>query len=788
MTNYIYIIVSLILVLIVLIIIYILFNTYKKTYENYSNANSSSLSPTSYNSTNCKPLSDEVQFPKAYNDFCNTQHTLEDVSLSQPKQNKRIQPLLSLHTLPKLHSSKKLYAYNEYCDISQGSLTNNIPYAYNEYCMTQLRLRNPLDTNNNTYVSPLAILSNSQTLSPILLPEQQDYHGRFNSSFLETSAPIILPVVPVAPATPVVPVAPATPVVPVVPVAPVVPATPIVPVTPVTPIVPVTPVTPIVPVTPVTPIVPPVAPATPIVPPVAPATPIVPPVAPATPIVPPVVPVATSAVTTLPSRPQFSTGYGDINGWYSPTISTHLLDNPITIYYEQMLRNYSPDTWKSLLRFPIIIRLPNYGLWWNWTSELENINKVIDYLGIRLGKYETHFVAATEIAEPLIWVEKQIRNEDIDEDPFYKIINTALENMLLNKINTALPNANIVLTPQEWSSCNITTNIITLHYINVGSSQYTPFSPGTDNVNSETLAIINRDWEIGAEGELNPNLTLRIEECNGICLSYKTKANKKRMYMACDIGMGHYRAMNQEWFINLSNNAKTQWLRKEIYAYISHEYSHVYQMQLIDSVVPERWHRYRTQLGERTSNSLTGWWVECFATILPFFMGFSSSGFNMLNEIENAINNIKTSNSLTASEFSTRMMYRHPYGYFPGSEYYMWAYLVATYMAQLKTWKYVLVDFYYDFQRIPSSIPINISRRTMLAPDLDKLFLHNFEKTEEQFLQDIYTKVKNETITLVSLRNWLPNGPDFNISTLIKFNWSNLINPIQFDSTQFNVI
>ena len=92
--------------------------------ENFSNVNasssSSSLSPYSYNSINCEPRSDEVQYPKAYNDFCNIQHTLKDVSLAQPKENKSNQPLLSLHVLPIMQSSKKLYAYNEYCDISQG--------------------------------------------------------------------------------------------------------------------------------------------------------------------------------------------------------------------------------------------------------------------------------------------------------------------------------------------------------------------------------------------------------------------------------------------------------------------------------------------------------------------------------------------------------------------------------------------------------------------------------------------------------------------------------------------
>jgi len=653
-----------VIVLILLIIVYILFNTYIKTRENYSNTNAGALSPSSYNSTNCKPKTNEVQYPAPYNDSCNLENSLDTfLTTSKYIKNKQLEPALSLHTLPKLHSSKKLLAYNEYCDISQSSITNKIPDAYNDYCISQIRLVPPPEIYSNVYKPPP---------EPII-PR--------TSITIPTASPRVTP--------------PAN---------------------------------------------------------------------------------NNSNVTQVHIITTRPLGYGNINGWYSRTTSTHLLDNPLTIYYEQMLRNYAPDTWKSLLRFPTVAQLPDYGSWWNWASELENINKVIDYLGTTLGKFETHFVAATEKADPLTWVKKQQRSEEAS----YNIINTTLENMLLNKINTARPNANIVLTQDEWSSCNIIANIITLHYINVGSSQYRPFSQGTDDVNRETLAIIGRDWEIGHWGDINPNLTLRVEECTGICLSYKTKANKNRMYMACDIGIGHYRAMKQEWFVNLSNNDKTQWLREQIYAYISHEYTHVYQMQLIDSVIPARWHRDRTQLGERTPNSLTGWWVECFATLLPYFMGFSFHNFDMLSKITDAINNIKTSNSLTATEFSDRMMYRHPYGYFPDptNQYYMWAYLVATHMAKLKTWKYVLVDFYYDFQRVPSTISLNISGRTMLAPDLDKLFLHNFNKTEEAFLQDIYAKVKNSKITLQSLRDMLPGGANFGIPELIKFNQSNLINPI----------
>ena len=48
--------------------------------------------------------------------------------------------------------------------------------------MSQINLRSPLETFSNTYVSPTAIIRQSQTRSRILLPEQEDYHGRFNSS------------------------------------------------------------------------------------------------------------------------------------------------------------------------------------------------------------------------------------------------------------------------------------------------------------------------------------------------------------------------------------------------------------------------------------------------------------------------------------------------------------------------------------------------------------------------------------------------------------------------------
>ena len=463
-------------------------------------------------------------------------------------------------------------------------------------------------------------------------------------------------------------------------------------------------------------------------------------------------------------------GYGSIRGWYDTRKSSYLLDNPITIYYNQMNTNYvnSNEPWK-LLNIPRTNELPNYGDWWNWTRELENINKVIDYLGNTLGKWETHIVAASELTDPLIWVKKQ----RLSVDNYYKISNTTLTNLLLGKLVNS--NDNIVLTTAEWASCNITTNIITLHYITVDSSQYRPFSPGTDRVNNETLAIIARDWEIGSRGDPSPNLTLRVEECGGVCLNYKTKTNKQRLYMALDIGIGHYNAMKQDWFLTYSDNRKKHWLRNEIYAYISHEYTHVFQNQVIEPMLPRRWFGEEENLSERNPNAISRWWLECFAILLPFFMGFRNSNFYMQDNIRNAIYKITNTPSLTATEFSDRMMYVNPYGYLPASENMVWSFLVAAYMAKLTSWKYVLVDFYYDFQRVPSNTQHLNNGEIIYLPDLDKLFLHNFDKTEQVFLQDIFREVKNGTITMAYLSNVLPDGSNFSIPNLVKFNTSTLL-------------
>ena len=449
-----------------------------------------------------------------------------------------------------------------------------------------------------------------------------------------------------------------------------------------------------------------------------------------------------------------------------------------------MNQNYVSNNqqWK-FLHLPKKEELPDYGTWWNWDVELQKINNVIDYLGETLGKFETHFISPTEIVDKLKWVPKI----NFGKEERFEIENVSLKNALTSKINASNSNAVISFTQQEWNSFNITTSIITLHYIKIGDSQYKPFSPGTDRVNNEALAIINRDWEIGAwPGSTTPNQRVRVEECGGVCLIYKTKNNRQRFYIAIDTGMGSYEHLKTPDFINKSNDYKKQWLRKQIYSGISHEYTHAFQSQIINPRLPTRWYGDETLFGERSPNAISRWWIESFASILQYFIGFSPDGFDIKGQIVLSISNIRNNNPTTSQEFADRMMYVQPYGYL--TKHY-WSFLAAAYMAKLTSWKYVLVDFYYDFQRIPSNTQTtdkDYINEIYYVPDLDKLFLHNFGKTEENFLKDLYTLIKtdttidinyflpNEGVNLITTANVLPSGSSpYNIEGFQNYNINN---------------
>jgi hypothetical protein len=243
--------------------------------------------------------------------------------------------------------------------------------------------------------------------------------------------------------------------------------------------------------------------------------------------------------------------------------------------------------------------------------------------------------------------------------------------------------------------------------------------------------------------------------------------------MGIDLGSNSTSTLNSSWFINSSSDYKKTWLRNEIYSFISHEYTHVFQDQIIEpipSLLKPRWRAEESYLGERSPGAISRWWLESFAVILPLFMGLYDR-FNLLGDINSAFNLIKNTQTLTVQEFSDRMMYRSPYGYLPGTQYHVCSYLTAAYMAKLTSWKNILVDWYYDFQRVPENniVPGPNNQGTILVPNLDNVFLHHFGKTEEDFLQDVFTKVRNNVITLNYLSNVLPGGANFGIPNLVPF-------------------
>jgi hypothetical protein len=74
-------------------------------------------------------------------------------------------------------------------------------------------------------------------------------------------------------------------------------------------------------------------------------------------------------------------------------------------------------------------------------------------------------------------------------------------------------------------------------------------------------------------------------------------------------------------------------------------------------------------------------------------------------------------------------------------------------MAKLTSWKYVLIDFYFDFQRVASDVEArNEHQNTIdLVPELDRIFQHNFGKTEEEFLKNLFRIVRSGELTFEML-------------------------------------
>jgi hypothetical protein len=97
-------------------------------------------------------------------------------------------------------------------------------------------------------------------------------------------------------------------------------------------------------------------------------------------------------------------------------------------------------------------------------------------------------------------------------------------------------------------------------------------------------------------------------------------------------------------------------------------------------------------------------------------------------------------------------MYTEPYGYLTR---FSWAILASAYMAKETSWKYILIDFYHDFQRVPSNSEATRGDQIEYVPDLDKLFLHNFGQSESDFLKDLHANIKSGEL---SLKDIFPEG------------------------------
>lgn len=467
--------------------------------------------------------------------------------------------------------------------------------------------------------------------------------------------------------------------------------------------------------------------------------------------------------TEFPNRIPY--GYGSLKGWYSSKQSDYLLDGPYEDQYNQMFKNLvnEGEEWE-LISIPTKDELPFVGTWWDWDLEIQNIKSFIKYLGNTYGKFETHFVAATEVVDELIW-------EFTPQDERFEITNEKLSNALNQKINSLNNQINIdttfTFTQEEYDTFNVD-NVYAFSYIKVGDYNFKPFSPANKRINDEVYSIIQQDKVNGGAPYL------KAEQCGGICYKYNATTNRLRTYLVFNMGFW-YKVISNEY--GNSDSDKKNIARRAIYASLAHEYNHTFQFQIIDPLGyttngTPGWYGEEDGYGETAPNAISRWWVESFAAILPMLMGSNIHPQDYYASINNSINDIKTTENLTADEFARRMVYADdPMGYGYLTRFH-WGFLAAAYMAKLTSWKYVLVDFYYDFQRVKfdNEFTRENQNNIVLVPDLDDVFLHNFGLTEIDFLQNLYNLVKNEKITILDL---LPNGVIEPLDGINQFNPSN---------------
>ena len=393
---------------------------------------------------------------------------------------------------------------------------------------------------------------------------------------------------------------------------------------------------------------------------------------------------------------------------YSQTKSTFLEPEPPTEVVEKTQQNLAPNRSKDLIILPEIF--PSiYGV--NWTTIMSNLLEFYEDLGQTLGKYEVHLIMTTD---------------DLDE---------------------------------------------------------------SDRIRSEVIARIEEDIKRDVDGNFLPgnfppwfdNLKKYCQ--TAICNKYEAKNGKIRYLLNIDLGsffnnIEKYPDLNT-YFNTLSNEDKEEYILSSLCYFMAHEYYHIFQLQLISPVIdpnrfgaediPAKWGTDKNiTSGEKQPHAISRWWTESFATIMPFFLGASlPEEKGMLERVKNAIRIIKSDKTLTAKEFVDRMMYRFTnYGYLFNDERQDWAFLAAACMAQQTSWTYLLAGhFYKDFQRIKSDTFIKKDGNWTDVPDADRIWLHNFRKTQKAFLRFIFDQVRSGKITVDSLRDVLPGGINWHIDT-----------------------
>ena len=475
-------------------------------------------------------------------------------------------------------------------------------------------------------------------------------------------------------------------------------------------------------------------------------------------------------------------GTGIIAHGYSPVESDQLNPNPLPEQKEHAENSLSPNRSSELIELPLEGELPDVGV--DWSVILEEIPIGYEYLGEHLGKYETHVVASTPVANPLIWAIKtkpsEVLNFKINNPKFEAFLFENLSKIEQKELSSGTKDLQIELTRAEWNEYGINASISTFSFISVFFNekeyQFSPYSEVSRRISNSTHEQMNKDWKIGLNGEKSPFLL--VEECTGLCSNYETKAGKKRFFMNIDIAGLEYDFITGPDFKKWPEKDKLEYILTHIFAYMAHEYTHVFQFQCIS---PTTLAGYSTEqrfgaeeiygMGERYPNAISRWITESFATILPYFMGISfpyDKGMKLRVEdaIKNILKDIKDT-SLTEQEFSDRLMYRETkYGYVM-NERPDWTYLAAAVMASKTSWQYLLAGFFYkDFQRIPSDTEVDFRGQNVLVPNTDKVWLHNFNMTQENFLKHIFTEVKAHRITVKSLTPWLPGGKYWHIPGL----------------------